>query len=221
MSIAIFIAMIGTYFQTFTSNIVKGLRVTLFFRAVLFSLHLSGVAVYLYKLHFYQNEQCEYKHIWILMSLLWIVPAFSLVVRTMLFVAVSVLSVVLYLYDKAVYDTFRDLNPDKYSIVVLGAHGTGKSALTIRLVTNNFLDEGYVDFFDASLEDSYFKSVDIDGRGCHLNILDTCGHEEFSSFESQWFREGQAFLVVYSITSRTTFDEAIRMRERILRTKEE
>jgi len=34
-------------------------------------------------------------------------------------------------------------------------------------------------------------------------------------------REGQAFLVVYSITSRTTFDEAIIMREKILRCKEE
>merc|ERR1711879_912796 len=37
----------------------------------------------------------------------------------------------------------------------------------------------------------------------------------------QWMREGQAFLVVYSITSRTTFDEAIIMREKILRCKEE
>merc|ERR1712087_821976 len=50
---------------------------------------------------------------------------------------------------------------------------------------------------------------------------DTAGQEEFSSMQDQGMREGQAFLVVYSITSRTTFDEAIIMREKILRCKEE
>ena len=39
--------------------------------------------------------------------------------------------------------------------------------------------------------------------------------------QDQWMREGQAFLVVYSITTRNTFDEAIIMREKILRCKEE
>ncbi len=104
----------------------------------------------------------------------------------------------------------------EYKIVVLGGGGVGKSALTIRLVTNNFLEE-----YDPTIEDSYRKSVVIDETACLLDILDTAGQEEFSSMQDQWMREGQAFLVVYSITSRTTFDEAIIMREKILRCKEE
>ena len=104
----------------------------------------------------------------------------------------------------------------EYKIVVLGGGGVGKSALTIRLVTNNFLEE-----YDPTIEDSYRKSVVIDDKACLLDILDTAGQEEFSSMQDQWMREGQAFLVVYSITSRTTFDEAIIMREKILRCKEE
>lgn len=104
----------------------------------------------------------------------------------------------------------------EYKIVVLGGGGVGKSALTIRLVTNNFLEE-----YDPTIEDSYRKSVVIDEKACLLDILDTAGQEEFSSMQDQWMREGQAFLVVYSITSRTTFDEAIIMREKILRCKEE
>merc|ERR1711997_787729 len=88
----------------------------------------------------------------------------------------------------------------------------GKSALTIRLVTNNFLEE-----YDPTIEDSYRKSVVIDEKACLLDILDTAGQEEFSSMQDQWMREGQAFPVVYSITSRPTFDEAIIMREKILR----
>merc|ERR1712242_597859 len=104
----------------------------------------------------------------------------------------------------------------EYKIVVLGGGGVGKSALTIRLVTNNFLEE-----YDPTIEDSYRKSVVIDDKACLLDILDTAGQEEFSSMQDQWMREGQAFLVVYSITSRATFDEAIIMREKILRCKEE
>ena len=102
-----------------------------------------------------------------------------------------------------------------YKIVVLGGGGVGKSALTIRLVTNSFLSE-----YDPTIEDSYRKLVVIDGKWCVLDILDTAGQEEFSSMQDQWMREGQAFLVVYSITSRITFDEAIIMREKILRCKE-
>mmetsp|Transcript_40497 Transcript_40497/g.66523 ORF Transcript_40497/g.66523 Transcript_40497/m.66523 type:complete len:198 (+) Transcript_40497:56-649(+) len=101
-------------------------------------------------------------------------------------------------------------------IVVLGGGGVGKSALTIRLVTNNFLEE-----YDPTIEDSYRKSVAIDNESCLLDILDTAGQEEFSSMQDQWMREGQAFLVVYSITSRQSFEEAIIMREKILRCKEE
>merc|ERR1712154_591807 len=104
----------------------------------------------------------------------------------------------------------------EYKIVVLGGGGVGKSALTIRLVTNNFLEE-----YDPTIEDSYRKSVVIDEKACLLDILDTAGQEEFSSMQDQWMREGQAFLVVYSITTRNTFDEAIIMREKILRCKEE
>lgn len=45
------------------------------------------------------------------------------------------------------------------SQVVLGAGGVGKSALTIRLVTDHYLDE-----YDPTIEDSYRKIVTIDDR---------------------------------------------------------
>jgi len=89
----------------------------------------------------------------------------------------------------------------EYKIVVLGAGGVGKSALTIRLVTDNFLEE-----YDPTIEDSYRKSVIIDDQNALLDILDTAGQEEFSSMQDQWMREGKGFLLVYTITSRATFD---------------
>ena len=48
----------------------------------------------------------------------------------------------------------------------------GKSALTIQLIQNHFVDE-----YDPTIEDSYRKQVVIDGETCLLDILDTAGQE--------------------------------------------
>ena len=52
------------------------------------------------------------------------------------------------------------------------AGGVGKSALTIQLIQNHFVDE-----YDPTIEDSYRKQVVIDGQTCLLDILDTAGQE--------------------------------------------
>lgn len=103
----------------------------------------------------------------------------------------------------------------EYKIVVLGGGGVGKSALTIRLVTDNFLDE-----YDPTIEDSYRKQVMIEEETALLDILDTAGQEEFNSMQDQWMRDGKGFLLVYNITSRATFDEVATLYEKILRTKD-
>lgn len=56
------------------------------------------------------------------------------------------------------------------------AGGVGKSALTIQLIQNHFVDE-----YDPTIEDSYRKQVVIDGETCLLDILDTAGQEEYRS----------------------------------------
>jgi len=104
---------------------------------------------------------------------------------------------------------------NEYKIVVLGGGGVGKSALTIRLVTDNFLDE-----YDPTIEDSYRKQVEIDGTTALLDILDTAGQEEFASMQDQWMREGKGFLLVYNITESSSFDEIPILRDKILRAKD-
>jgi len=106
-------------------------------------------------------------------------------------------------------------NINEYKLVVLGGGGVGKSALTIRLVTDNFLDE-----YDPTIEDSYRKQVVIDDETALLDILDTAGQEEFSSMQDQWMRDGKGFLLVYNIISRPTFDEISILYDKILRTKD-
>ena len=74
--------------------------------------------------------------------------------------------------------------------------------------------------FFATAEDSYRKSVIIDEQTALLDILDTAGQEEFSSMQDQWMREGKGFLLVYNITSRSTFDEVSLLYDKILRSKD-
>jgi len=104
---------------------------------------------------------------------------------------------------------------NEYKLVVLGAGGVGKSALTIRLVTDNFLDE-----YDPTIEDSYRKQVVIDDETALLDIMDTAGQEEFASMQDQWIRDGKGFLLVYNIISRPTFDDVQTLHDKILRTKD-
>ncbi|KAF0690829.1 Aste57867_17817 [Aphanomyces stellatus] len=103
----------------------------------------------------------------------------------------------------------------EYKLVVLGAGGVGKSALVIRLVTDNFLED-----YDPTIEDSYRKQVEIDQRQALLDILDTAGQEEYTTMQDEWMREGKGFLLVYSVTSQTTFDEIKTFKDKILRAKD-
>ncbi len=64
----------------------------------------------------------------------------------------------------------------EYKLVVLGRGGVGKSCLTMRFVSNQFLEE-----YDPTIEDSYRKRVCIDDESCLLDILDTAGPEEYRS----------------------------------------
>ena len=84
----------------------------------------------------------------------------------------------------------------EYKLVVLGGGGVGKSALTIRLVTDNFLDE-----YDPTIEDSYRKQVMIDDETALLDILDTAGQEEFSSMQDQWMRDGQSARIDHRLST--------------------
>jgi len=107
------------------------------------------------------------------------------------------------------------MDSNDFKIVVLGGGGVGKSALTIRLVTDNFLDE-----YDPTIEDSYRKQVEIDGETALLDILDTAGQEEFASMQDQWIREGQGFLLVFSVCTQASFDELHEFYRKILRVKD-
>ncbi|PAA63414.1 hypothetical protein BOX15_Mlig019209g1 [Macrostomum lignano] len=103
----------------------------------------------------------------------------------------------------------------EYKLVVLGSGGVGKSALTVQFVQGIFVEK-----YDPTIEDSYRKQVEVDTSQCMLEILDTAGTEQFTAMRDLYMKNGQGFLLVYSITSQSSFNDLHELREQILRVKD-
>ncbi|KAL3894727.1 MAG: hypothetical protein SGCHY_005106, partial [Lobulomycetales sp.] len=103
----------------------------------------------------------------------------------------------------------------EYKLVVLGSGGVGKSALTVQFVQSIFVEK-----YDPTIEDSYRKQVDVDGVQSMLEILDTAGTEQFTAMRDLYMKNGQGFVLAYSITSQATFNDLVELREQILRVKD-
>ncbi|KIM40008.1 hypothetical protein M413DRAFT_189937 [Hebeloma cylindrosporum] len=104
----------------------------------------------------------------------------------------------------------------EYKLVVVGGGGVGKSALTIQFIQSHFVDE-----YDPTIEDSYRKQCVIDEEVALLDVLDTAGQEEYGAMREQYMRTGEGFLLVYSITSRDSFEEISTFHQQILRVKDQ
>jgi len=87
--------------------------------------------------------------------------------------------------------------------------------MTIQFIQNRFIEQ-----YDPTIEDTYRKQCVVDDIPCVLNILDTAGQEEYSAMRSQFMKQGQGFLLVFSMTSRITFDELANLHTQILQAKD-
>jgi len=74
--------------------------------------------------------------------------------------------------------------------------------------------------FHNAMADSYRKQCVIDDETALLDVLDTAGQEEYSAMREQYMRTGEGFLLVYSITSRSSFEEISTFQQQILRVKD-
>ena len=101
-----------------------------------------------------------------------------------------------------------------YQLVVMGSGGVGKSTLSVQFIQGQFVDE-----YDPTIEDSYRKELVVDGETVSLDILDTAGQEEYSAMREQYMKTGQGFLLVFSVTSRSSFDEISVLHQQIMRAK--
>lgn len=87
-------------------------------------------------------------------------------------------------------------------------------------MTVQFVQGVYVESYDPTIEDSYRKQIDIDGRPCDLEILDTAGVAQFTAMRELYIKSGRGFLLVYSVTDENSLKELISLREQVMRIKD-
>ncbi|XP_070536641.1 GTP-binding protein RAD-like [Ptychodera flava] len=114
--------------------------------------------------------------------------------------------------------------PPSYKVYLLGASSVGKSSLTMQFVSAAFSAD--LSEFDLSLsediDDVYDKTLLVDDNEATLQLFDTpsYGQEEFNKNEDRYLADGDAYLLVYSITSRQSFQRANELRFKLRRSKD-
>ncbi|XP_048847890.1 ras-related protein R-Ras [Brienomyrus brachyistius] len=104
---------------------------------------------------------------------------------------------------------------ERFKLVVVGGGGVGKSALTIQFIQSYFVSD-----YDPTIEDSYTKICNVDGKQTRLDILDTAGQEEFGAMREQYMRSGEGFLLVFALNDRGSYNEIHKFHTQILRVKD-
>lgn len=59
--------------------------------------------------------------------------------------------------------------------------------------------------YEPTKADSYRKKVVLDGEDVQIDILDTAGQEDYAAIRDNYFRSGEGFLLVFSITEHESF----------------
>ncbi|XP_054715858.1 EF-hand calcium-binding domain-containing protein 4B-like [Uloborus diversus] len=88
-----------------------------------------------------------------------------------------------------------------FKVVFVGDSGVGKTSILHRFCTDDFKPT-----FSATVGvDFQVKTVEIGGEKIALQLWDTAGQERFRSMTHQYFRKADGIIIVYDVTSETTF----------------
>ncbi|XP_076350061.1 ras-related and estrogen-regulated growth inhibitor-like [Tachypleus tridentatus] len=101
------------------------------------------------------------------------------------------------------------VRPKPLKVLVLGLAGVGKSALTVRFITRRFIGD-----YDPTLEDVYTHETIFNNEPVILHILDSAGHSHDTEpfFMESNIRWADAFILMYSVTDKCSFDECNRLK---------
>ncbi|XP_069018656.1 ras and EF-hand domain-containing protein [Embiotoca jacksoni] len=88
-----------------------------------------------------------------------------------------------------------------YRLVLAGDAGAGKSSFLLRLTVNEFRG----DIQTTLGVDFQMKRMLVDGEKTSLQIWDTAGQERFRSIARSYFRKAHGVLLLYDVTSESSF----------------
>ena len=104
--------------------------------------------------------------------------------------------------------------PKKYiiKVVVIGDSGVGKTS-----IIQMFQNLRFTDHFKPTIgADFSNKEISIDGKIVTLQIWDTAGQERYQSLGTAFYRGADCCVLVYDITSTTSFDNVLNWKNSFL-----
>uniref|UniRef100_A0A8C6WR28 small monomeric GTPase n=1 Tax=Neogobius melanostomus TaxID=47308 RepID=A0A8C6WR28_9GOBI len=86
--------------------------------------------------------------------------------------------------------------------ILVGDSGVGKTSLLVQFDQGKFIPGS----FSATVGIGFTVMVTVDNAKVKLQIWDTAGQERFRSVTHAYYRDAHALLLLYDITSRSSFD---------------
>jgi GTPase KRas protein len=90
----------------------------------------------------------------------------------------------------------------KVRLGLFGGGGVGKTAITLRYIRGEFVEE-----YIPTLADDFAKDITVGGKPIHLELIDTAGQDDFREMRSSFYSSVQGFILVYSVIDRNSLFE--------------
>merc|ERR1712137_363400 len=87
----------------------------------------------------------------------------------------------------------------------------GKSAATIRFVRNEFIAK-----YDPTVEDTYRKTVDLNGSVSTVELVDTAGTEQFGGMRDLYYKNADGVVMVCAVNAALSVKELSNIRNQVI-----
>ncbi|KAJ8307558.1 hypothetical protein KUTeg_015642, partial [Tegillarca granosa] len=91
--------------------------------------------------------------------------------------------------------------PKERKIALMGFRSVGKSSVTIQ-----FVEQQFVDSYDPTIENTFKKTIKVNGQEYKLEVVDTAGQDEYSILPQSYYLNIDGYVLVYSVISRKSFE---------------
>ncbi|XP_046557413.1 ras-related protein Rap-2b-like [Haliotis rubra] len=105
---------------------------------------------------------------------------------------------------------------EELKIVVLGGEGVGKSTLI-----SQFLDGEFLEKYKGTFETIYTRQFKDRGMRFGLEIVDITRGDSVPSLRQMAIEDGEAFILMYSVVDKDSFEQLYKFRDLILELKGE
>ncbi|KZO99030.1 ras protein [Calocera viscosa TUFC12733] len=96
---------------------------------------------------------------------------------------------------------------ESWKVALFGDGAVGKTAIAVKT-------------YDPTIEDSYRVHASFQGKPAFLEIVDTAGQDDYATLRDQWLHEGDAYILVYAVSSRKSFMRVKAMEKAIIRARQ-